>query len=73
MFHGGTIFMDAATKYIHIQTQVSLGAGETVNAKGVFETWLWEEACVAIKHYHGDNGVFTADLFKEACAEERQN
>lgn len=72
MFHGGTIFRDAATKYIHVQNQVSLGAGETVNAKVSFESWLWEEARVAIKHYHGDNGIFTADLFKEACAEENQ-
>jgi len=31
MFHGGTIFRDAASKYIHVQNQVSLGAGETVN------------------------------------------
>ena len=37
MFHGGTIFRDAASKYIHVQNQVSLGAGETVNAKVGFE------------------------------------
>ena len=72
MFHGGTIFRDAATKYIHVQNQVSLGAGETVNAKVSFESWLWEEARVAIKHYHGDNGIFTAELLKESCTEEGQ-
>ena len=37
MFHCGTIFRDAASKYIHVQNQVSLGAGETVNAKVGFE------------------------------------
>jgi hypothetical protein len=26
MFHGGTIFTDAASKYIHVSNQVSLGA-----------------------------------------------
>eukprot|EP00956_Cyclotella_meneghiniana_P020859 scaffold37342_cov71-Cyclotella_meneghiniana.AAC.1 len=72
MFHGCTIFRDAATKYIHVQNQVSLGAGETVNAKVSFESWLWEEARVAIKHYHGDNGIFTAELFRESCTEEGQ-
>ena len=28
MYHGGTIFRDAASKYIHVSNQVSLGAGE---------------------------------------------
>ena len=40
MFHGGTIFRDAALKYIYVQKQVSLGASETVNAKMRFEEWL---------------------------------
>jgi hypothetical protein len=72
MFHGGTIFRDAASKYIHVQNQVSLGAGETVNAKLRFEEWLWEEARAAVKHYHSDNGVFTAEYFREACSEAKQ-
>ena len=72
MFHGETIFRDASSKYIHMQNQVSLGAGETVNSKLGFEEWLWEVARERVKHYHSDNGVFTADLFKEACAEEHQ-
>ena len=33
MFHGRTIFRDASSKYIHIQNQVLLSAGKTVNAK----------------------------------------
>eukprot|EP00956_Cyclotella_meneghiniana_P015029 scaffold22790_cov42-Cyclotella_meneghiniana.AAC.1 len=72
MFHGGTIFRDAASKYIHVQNQVSLGAGETVNAKMAFEEWLWEQARVTVKHYHSDNGVFDSTLFREACEEENQ-
>ena len=72
MFHGGTIFRDAASKYIHTQNQVSLCAGETVMAKNDFESWLWDEARATVKHYHSDNGVFTAALFKEACDEVGQ-
>jgi hypothetical protein len=72
MFHGGTIFRDAGSKYIHVQNQVSLGAGETVNSKLAFEEWLWEAARVRVKHYHSDNGIFTAKQFREACEEEKQ-
>ena len=73
MFHGGTIFRDAASKYIHVQNQVSLGAGETVNAKISFKEWLWEQSRLSVKHYHSDNGVFAAELFKDACKEEHQS
>ena len=72
MFHGGTIFRDAASKYIHVQNQVSLGAGETVNSKIAFEEWLYDTARIAVKHYHSDNGVFTAELFRDSCIEEKQ-
>ena len=44
MFHGGTIFCDAGLKHIHIENQVSLGVGETVNSKLKFEDCLWEQA-----------------------------
>jgi hypothetical protein len=72
MFHGGTIFRDSSSKYIHVQNQISLGAGETINSKIAFEEWLWETARVRVKHYHSDNGVFTAQEFREACSEEKQ-
>ena len=72
-FHGGTIFRDAASKYIHVQNQVSLGAGETVNAKLGFEEWLWEETRRKVSHYHSDNGVFQAKEFVEACKEDKQS
>ena len=29
-FHGGTIFRDTATKIIHVEDQISLGADETI-------------------------------------------
>ena len=47
MYHGGTIFRDAALKYIHVEKQISLGAGETTIAKLKFEEWLSEQAGVS--------------------------
>lgn len=44
MFYGDTIFRDAASKYIQIEIQVSLGVGETVNSQLKFEDWQWEQA-----------------------------
>ena len=72
MFHGGTIFRDASSKYIHVQNQVSLGAGETVNAKMRFEDWLWGTSHACVKHYHSDNGIFMAEAFCDSCKEDRQ-
>ena len=37
-----------------------------------FESWHREEARATVKHYHSDNGVFTAALFKEACDKDGQ-
>ncbi len=65
-------FQGASSKYIHIQNQVSLGAGETVNAKMRFEDWLWETSRAHVKHYHSDNGIFTAEAFCDSCKEGRQ-
>jgi hypothetical protein len=72
MFHGGTIFRDAASKYIHVQNQVSLGVGETVNAKMKFEDWFWETPRACVRHYHSDNGVFMADQFCDSCEADKQ-
>ena len=63
MFHGGCI---------HVQNQILLGAGETINSKLAFEEWLWETAQVCVKHYHSDNGVFTDQEFCDTCGEEKQ-
>ena len=73
MFHSGTIFRDACSKYIFIKNQVLLGAGETISDKNEFETWLWDTARVAVKHYHSDNGVFTAEAFTSSYKEGGQS
>lgn len=72
-FHGGTIFNDAALGAIQIENQVSLGASNTLNAKCHFEEWLYEHACAEVKHYHGNNGIFTAAEFRADCREQQQH
>ena len=55
-----------------MQNQVLLNAGETIQAKLKFKQWLWETAQAKVQHYHSDNGVFTAEMFKEDCADKQQ-
>ena len=50
---------------IWVKNQILLGAFETISSKSRFEEWLWELACVEIKQYRSDNGVFTAKEFRE--------
>ena len=71
-YHGGTIFNDAATGIIWVENQISLGASETIMAKHSFEEWLFELACVEVKRYHSDNGIFIAEEFREDCKDKNQ-
>jgi hypothetical protein len=71
-YHGGTIFNDAASGVIRVESQVSLGATETIGSKERFEEWLWNMALAEVKRYHSDNGVFVADEFREDCKSKDQ-
>ena len=66
-YHGGTIFNDTYSGIIWVENQVSLGAGETIEAKLCFEEWLYDLALAEVKHYRSDNGVFTAEEFRAEC------
>ena len=44
LYHGGTVFNDAASGIIWVENQVPLGAGETVLGKKKFEEWLYKQA-----------------------------
>jgi len=57
---------------MHVENQVSLNAGETVDPKLCFEEWLYKQASIAVRHYHSDNGVFIPEIFHDACAEQDQ-
>jgi hypothetical protein len=59
-FQGGTIYNDAASGLIWAENQVSFGANETVMGKAHFEQWLWGMAYAKVKHYHGNNRIFSA-------------
>ena len=72
-YHGGTIFNDAVSGTIWVENQVSLGAGETIESKLRFEQWLRELAWIEVKHYRSDNGVFTAEEFREQCESQDQS
>jgi hypothetical protein len=69
-FQGSTIYNDAVSGLIWVENQVSLGANETVMGKSCFEQWLWDMADTKVKHYHGDNGIFSTE---EYCQDKEQS
>ncbi len=70
-FNGGTIYNDAASGLIWVENQVSLSASETIMGKERFEQWLCDIACVEVKHYHGDNGIFSSEAHRKESALRR--
>jgi hypothetical protein len=72
-FQGGTIYYDAASGLIWVENQVSLGANETVMGKTFFEQWLWNMAYAEVKHYHGNNGIFLAEEYRQECKNKGQS
>ena len=37
-----------------------------------FEGLLWNQAEVESTHFHGDNGIFTVDMFQKDCDKKNQ-
>ena len=35
--------------------------------KSRFEKWLWEHSTMEVSHYHGNNGILTADEYRKDC------
>jgi hypothetical protein len=52
---------------------VSLGANEAVMGKSCFEQWLWDMAYAEVKHYHGNNGIFSVEEYCLECKEKGQS
>ena len=71
-FRGGTIYNDATSGLIWVENQVSLGASETIMGKECFEQWLYNIACVEVKHSHGDNGIFSLEEYRLECSKKKQ-
>ena len=62
-YGGGTIFVDHASGFTHVEHQVSLSAGDTIRAKRNFERILYHHG-VIVKKYRADNGVFNSAAFE---------
>ena len=71
-FNGGTIYNDASSGLIWVKNQVSLGTSETIMGRERFEQWLYDIACAEVKHYHGDNGIFKEEEYRQECSEKMQ-
>jgi hypothetical protein len=71
-FHGGKIYNDAASGLIWVENQVSLRASKTIMGKEQFEQWLYKTTCVEVKHFHGNNGIFSSEEYRLECSEKKQ-
>jgi hypothetical protein len=60
--HGGTVFYDHASAYLHVSNQVSLGMGETLQSKHAFERFA-RASGVNIKSYCADNHPYQSKEF----------
>ncbi len=69
-FQGSTIFNDAASGLIWVENQVSLGANKMVMGKAHFEQVLYDQCVCEVKHYHGDNGIFSVEEFWRDCEDK---
>ncbi len=45
-------------------TQHQAGAIEMVMGKACSEQRLWDQCVSKVKHYHGDNGIFSAEEYR---------
>ncbi len=37
-----------------------------------FEQWLYDISCIEVKHFHGDNGIFSSEEYRLECSEKKQ-
>ena len=61
-YHGGTIYFDHYSAYIHLECQVSLRVGETIAGKRRFEGFA-ERHGVKLERFHADNHPFASAEF----------
>jgi hypothetical protein len=41
--------------------------------KAHFEQWLWDMAYAKVNHYHGNNGIFSAEEYCQECIDKGQS
>ncbi len=71
-YGGGTIFVDHASGYIHVEHQISLSAADTIRSKRNFERILMNHG-VLVRRYRADNGVFNSADFEEEVEKGSQS
>jgi hypothetical protein len=62
-YNGGTLFVDHATGFVFLRSQVSLRTGETLRSKAAFEQDAKEHG-ITITNYLADNAPFGSNKFK---------
>ena len=63
-YHGGTIYYDHFSGYIHIECQVSLRSGETIQGKHRFQKF-GDRHGVKLRHFRSDNHPFGSQAFQD--------
>ena len=58
-YRGASIWIDAASSYIHTELQVTLNGSDTIVAKDNFEKDM-ESLGVRVQSYHTDNGIYVS-------------
>jgi hypothetical protein len=38
-----------------------------------FEQWLYDIACVEVKHFHGNDGIFSSEEYRLECSKKKQS
>jgi len=71
-FCGATIFVDAASGYIHVEFQVTLNATDSIHALDAFERSSLHMG-VARNSYHTDNGIFKSKRFVHEIMKNSQS
>ena len=39
----------------------------------MFEQWLYNTACVEVKHFHGNNGIFSLEEYRLECSKKKKS
>ncbi len=38
-----------------------------------FEQWLYDTSCIEVKHFHGNNGIFSSEKYRLECSKKKQS
>lgn len=71
LYTGGTIFIDAASGFVHVSPQVGQTAAETIDSKHRFERDAASSG-VIVQAYHSDNGIYKSKEFMAALVDKNQ-